>query len=61
MIYTVEELAPLLKVSRKALRHYLSERTLAGRKVGKRWLVHEDAVKQFLNVRQEHEKAVSES
>ena len=61
MIYTVEELAPLLKVSRKALRHYLSKRTLAGRKVGKRWLIHEDALRQFLNVRQDHEKAVTES
>ena len=60
-IYDVPQLSEMLKVSEKAVRSYLIAGRLKGRKVGKRWLVHEDAVKQFLNVRQEHEKAVRES
>ena len=60
MIHTVDDLAPQLRLSPKALRRYLAEGKLAGRKVGKRWLIHEDAVRQFLNVRQDHDKPVRE-
>ena len=61
MIYTVDDLAPQLRLSPKALRRYLAQGTLAGRKVGKRWLIHEDAVRHFLNVREDHEIPSRES
>jgi excisionase family DNA binding protein len=44
-IYDVPQLAEMLKVSEKAVRSYLISGRLRGRKVGKRWLVHEDAVR----------------
>ncbi len=47
-IYDVPQLSEMLKVSKKAVRSYLSSGQLKGRKVGKRWLVHEDAVREFL-------------
>jgi excisionase family DNA binding protein len=47
-IYDVPELSEMLKVSEKAVRSYLITGRLEGRKVGKRWLVHEDAVREFL-------------
>jgi len=47
-IYDVPELSEMLKVSEKAVRSYLIAGRLKGRKVGKRWLVHEDAVREFL-------------
>jgi hypothetical protein len=39
------------------VRRYLIEGTLIGRKVGKRWLVSEDALKRFLH---DSEKTTSE-
>jgi excisionase family DNA binding protein len=47
-IYDVPQLSEMLKVSEKAVRSYLISGRLKGRKVGKRWLVHEDAVREFL-------------
>ena len=47
-IYDVPQLSEMLKVSVKAVRSYLIAGRLKGRKVGKRWLVHEDAVREFL-------------
>jgi excisionase family DNA binding protein len=47
-IYDVPQLSEMLKVSVKAVRAYLIAGRLKGRKVGKRWLVHEDAVREFL-------------
>jgi len=47
-IYDVPQLSEMLKVSVRAVRAYLIAGRLKGRKVGKRWLVHEDAVKEFL-------------
>jgi excisionase family DNA binding protein len=47
-IYDVPQLSEMLKVSKKAVRSYLITGRLKGRKVGKRWLVHEDAVREFL-------------
>ncbi len=52
-IYDVPQLVEMLKVSKKAVRSYLITGRLRGRKVGKRWLVHEDALREFLmNVEQ---------
>ena len=47
-IYDVPQLSEMLKVSKKAVRSYLITGRLKKRKVGKRWLVHEDAVREFL-------------
>ena len=47
-IYDVPQLVEMLKVSEKAIRSYLITGRLKGRKVGKRWLVREDAVREFL-------------
>ena len=47
-IYDVPQLSEMLKVSVKAVRAYLIAGRLKGRKAGKRWLVREDAVKEFL-------------
>jgi len=47
-IYTVEDLIPILQVSRKAVRRYLARGKLRGRKVGKKWLVTEEALRRFL-------------
>ncbi len=47
-IYDVPQLSEMLNVSQKAVRSYLISGRLKGRKVGKRWLVHEDAVREFL-------------
>ena len=48
-IYKVEDLAPILKVSKKTVRDYISSGRLRGRKVGKRYLVTEEALRMFLN------------
>jgi hypothetical protein len=47
-IYDVPQLSEMLDVLEKAVRAYLITGQLKGRKVGKRWLVHEDAVREFL-------------
>jgi excisionase family DNA binding protein len=47
-IYDVPQLSEMLKASQKAVRSYLIKGRLKGRKVGKRWLVHADAVREFL-------------
>ena len=47
-IYDVPQLSEMLVVLEKAVRAYLITGQLKGRKVGKRWLVHEDAVREFL-------------
>ena len=48
-IYRVEELVPILRVLKKAVRAYIASGRLRGRKVGKRWLVTEEALRLFLN------------
>ena len=47
-VYDVPQGATLLRVSEKAVRQYLKRGTLAGRKVGKRWLVTDEALRTFL-------------
>jgi len=47
-IYEVPQLADKLRLSQRTIRMYLTKGTLIGRKVGKRWLVTEDALKAFL-------------
>ena len=47
-IHDVPQLSEMLKASKKAVKSYLIAGRLKGRKEGKRRLVHEDAVKEFL-------------
>ena len=47
-VYDVPRLADMLCLSEKAVRLYLAQGRLIGRKVGKRWLVCEDALRAFL-------------
>ena len=47
-IYDVPQLAEKLRVSKRSVRSYLGQGKLIGRKVGKRWLVTEDALRAFL-------------
>ena len=47
-IYDVPQLAEKLRVSQRSVRSYLCQGKLIGRKVGKRWLVTEDALRAFL-------------
>ena len=47
-IYDVPQLSQLLRVAPKTVRSYISSGRLMGRKVAKRWLVTEDALRRFL-------------
>jgi excisionase family DNA binding protein len=47
-IFDIPQLAEKLRVSKRAVRSYLCQGKLIGRKVGKRWLVTEDALRAFL-------------
>ena len=47
-IYEVPEVAEMQSLSVKAVRQYLKRGRLAGRKVGKHWLVTDEALKRFL-------------
>jgi excisionase family DNA binding protein len=47
-IYDIPQLAEMLRVNRNTVRAYLKEGRLAGRKVGKRWLVCDEALNAFL-------------
>jgi len=46
--YTVDELIPLLKMKKRAIRELLTRGKLRGRIVGRHWLVTEESVKVFL-------------
>lgn len=48
-IYTVPELVKLFQLNPQSVRKYLKEGRLKGRKVGTKWLVTEDAIREFLN------------
>ena len=47
-IYDVPQLSQKLRVAPKTVRSYLASGRLRGRKVGKRWLIAEDALRRFL-------------
>jgi excisionase family DNA binding protein len=48
-IYDVPQVAAMLRLSVKTVRQYLAKGRLAGRKVGKRLLVTEEALRAFLD------------
>ena len=48
-VYTLEEVADILKVTRRTLYTYIKEGKLPAVKMGKYWRVTEENLKQFLN------------
>lgn len=48
-VYTVPELVKLFRLNPQSVRNYLKDGRLKGRKVGTKWLVTEEAIREFLN------------
>lgn len=48
-IYDIPQIAAMLRLSVKTVRLYLATGKLIGRKVGKRWLVTQDALRAFMD------------
>lgn len=48
VVYTVPDLCKLLNTTPQTVRKYINEGKIRGRKVGRQWLVDEDAVKEYL-------------
>jgi excisionase family DNA binding protein len=49
VVYTVKDLSKLLNTTPQTVRKYISEGRIKGKKIGRQWLVDEEAVKEFLN------------
>jgi excisionase family DNA binding protein len=47
-IYSVVELSAKLHIAEKTIRRYLKDGTLHGRKIARKWLIHEDALRELL-------------
>ncbi len=54
-LYDIPELSKTLKVTPLTLRNYIKQGKLRGRKVGRRWLVTEESLRDYLNARPEKE------
>ncbi len=48
VVYTVKDLSKLLNTTPQTVRKYISEGRIKGKKIGRQWLVDEEAVKEFL-------------
>jgi len=48
LFYTVADLSKAIKHNTQTVRRYINEGKIKGRKVGRQWLVDEEAVKEFL-------------
>ncbi len=48
VVYTVADLSKLLNTTPQTVRRYINEGRIQGRKIGRQWLVDEEAVKEFL-------------
>lgn len=48
-LYTLTELEPILGVTHRTLLTYIKSKRLKGVKIGGKWKVTEDALKDFLN------------
>ena len=46
-LYSVEELSETLKLTKVSVRAYIKQRKLKGRKVGTRWYVSEESLREF--------------
>jgi excisionase family DNA binding protein len=50
-VFTIEELAVYLKISRSTLYKLAQEGSIPGQKVGKHWRFHKDAIDRWLQER----------
>lgn len=48
VVYTVADLSKLLNTTPQTVRRYINEGKIQGRKIGRQWLVDEEAVREFL-------------
>ena len=48
-VYTLDEVAEVLKITRRTLYTYVKEGKLKAVKIGREWRVSEDALQDFLN------------
>lgn len=48
-LYTVEELASVLKVQPKTIRAYLAEGKLKGRKIARKWYIPEESLREYFS------------
>jgi len=48
VVYTVADLSKLLNTTPQTVRKYINEGKIKGRKIGRQWLVDEEAVREFL-------------
>jgi len=48
VVYTVKDLSKLLNTTPQTVRKYISEGRIKGKKIGRQWLIEEEAVKEFL-------------
>lgn len=47
-VYALDELAEILKVSRRSLYNFIKDGKLKGFKVGREWRITEEALKEFI-------------
>ena len=48
-LYTLTELEPILGVTHRTLLDYVTKKKIKAKKIGGKWKVTEDALKEFLN------------
>jgi excisionase family DNA binding protein len=48
-VYTIEEVAKILKVSQMTVRRLINERELEAFKVGNQWRIRKEALYRFMN------------
>lgn len=60
IIYTVEEAAELLRIHPQTMREYLKSGRIRGRKLGIRWAITADAIKDYFRQGQEADKPKAE-
>lgn len=52
-LYDLRELAEMLGTTEDTLRHYLREGKLAGQKIGVKWYVSEDGLREYFTRKQD--------
>jgi excisionase family DNA binding protein len=48
-VYTLKEVASLLKVTERTLLTYLKEKKLKGNKIGGKWIISQENLQNFIN------------
>jgi len=59
-LYSIVELAENLKVTKETLRSYLKKGKLKGQKMGTRWYVTEESLREFFNTSRTEERTQGE-